>query len=296
MAMNSSGPISLGGTTAGQSIELENGGPGTATISLNDTAVRSLAGVPSGVITMPTNFYGTSNSVTINITLSANTYNYDVWSAVSTNPSYSAGKTTVNLTVNPGVYVGSTSTGAYAMLVPSSFNPGDSVNIINNGFILAKGATGGNGGPGTSGGSPGGAGGSAIYVNRPTTITNNSTVGAGGGGGGGGSGSPQPRGALYGGGGGGGGAGYDPGSGGSGGSPGGTPGGTGTTSSGGGGGAGNGFGSPGGSGGGLGSSGNPGSTPSPARPAGTGGPTGNYITGNSFVTWPATGTRLGGVA
>ena len=63
MALNSSGPISLGGTTAGQSIALENGGSGTSTISLNDAAVRSLAGVSSGAIIMPTNFYGKSNYV-----------------------------------------------------------------------------------------------------------------------------------------------------------------------------------------------------------------------------------------
>jgi hypothetical protein len=63
MALNSSGPISLGGTTAGQSIALENGGSGTSQISLNDAAVRGLAGVASGAITMPTDFYGKSNAV-----------------------------------------------------------------------------------------------------------------------------------------------------------------------------------------------------------------------------------------
>lgn len=58
MALNSSGPISLAGSTAGQSIALEiNQGP-TTQISLNDSAVRTLAGVASGAITMPTNFYG----------------------------------------------------------------------------------------------------------------------------------------------------------------------------------------------------------------------------------------------
>ena len=61
MALNSSGPISLAGTTAGQSIELELGGAGVTTISLNDTSVRGLAGVPSGAITMPTDFWGKSN-------------------------------------------------------------------------------------------------------------------------------------------------------------------------------------------------------------------------------------------
>jgi hypothetical protein len=60
MALNSSGPISLAGTTVGQSIALELGQSATGQISLNDLAVRELAGVPSGVIVMPINFYGKS--------------------------------------------------------------------------------------------------------------------------------------------------------------------------------------------------------------------------------------------
>ena len=66
MAMNSSGPISLGGTTSGQSIETQLGGSGTTTISLNCINVRNLAGVATGQITMPTNFYSKSvNSIGI---------------------------------------------------------------------------------------------------------------------------------------------------------------------------------------------------------------------------------------
>jgi hypothetical protein len=61
MTLNSSGPISLGGSTAGQSINLELGKAATATVSLNDTDVRTLAGVASGAIIVPTNFYGKSN-------------------------------------------------------------------------------------------------------------------------------------------------------------------------------------------------------------------------------------------
>ena len=63
MTLNASGPISLAGTTAGQSIEIELGGTGTTQISLNCTTVRTLAGVASGAIVMPTNFYGKSNAV-----------------------------------------------------------------------------------------------------------------------------------------------------------------------------------------------------------------------------------------
>ena len=60
MPLNTSGPISLGGATAGQSINLELSQPATSTVALNDTNVRTLAGVP-GVATqivMPTDFYG----------------------------------------------------------------------------------------------------------------------------------------------------------------------------------------------------------------------------------------------
>lgn len=61
MALNASGPISLAGATSGQSIALELGLSSTGAISLNQTAVRTLAGVPSGAITMPTNFWGKSS-------------------------------------------------------------------------------------------------------------------------------------------------------------------------------------------------------------------------------------------
>jgi len=62
MALNASGPISLAGSTVGQSIALELGQSATGVISLNDTAVRGLAGVSSGAITMPTSFWGKSNT------------------------------------------------------------------------------------------------------------------------------------------------------------------------------------------------------------------------------------------
>ena len=69
MALNSNGAISLGGSTQGQSINLELGNGATSAVSLNDTAVRGLAGVSSGSIIMPTNFYGKSSfSTVVNIT------------------------------------------------------------------------------------------------------------------------------------------------------------------------------------------------------------------------------------
>ena len=62
MTLNSSGPISLGGATTGQSIALELGQSATGQISLNDTNVRTLAGVSSGAIVMPLNFWGKSSA------------------------------------------------------------------------------------------------------------------------------------------------------------------------------------------------------------------------------------------
>jgi len=65
MTLNSSGPISLGGSTTGQSINLEIGANATATVSLNSSTVRTLAGVTANnsAITMPTDFYGKSYTV-----------------------------------------------------------------------------------------------------------------------------------------------------------------------------------------------------------------------------------------
>lgn len=61
MALNPTGAISLGGPTTGQSVAVELGLSGTAQISLNDTVVRTLAGVASGAIVMPSDFWGKSN-------------------------------------------------------------------------------------------------------------------------------------------------------------------------------------------------------------------------------------------
>lgn len=62
MPLNASGAISLGGATAGESINLELGLSATAQVSLNDTVVRTLLQVPSGQISM-SSAYSKSNAV-----------------------------------------------------------------------------------------------------------------------------------------------------------------------------------------------------------------------------------------
>ena len=69
MTLNSSGPISIGGTTNGQSIEQEINGstfssPYTSTASLNDSSLRGLVNISSGQISF-SNFLGAS-SFTLN--------------------------------------------------------------------------------------------------------------------------------------------------------------------------------------------------------------------------------------
>lgn len=61
MTLNASGPISLGGATVGQSINLELGQSATALSSINATNARTLAGIPSGQIAL-SNFYGKSSN------------------------------------------------------------------------------------------------------------------------------------------------------------------------------------------------------------------------------------------
>ena len=182
MTLNASGPISLAGTTPGQSIELELGGNGTATISLLDTSVRTLAGVPSGPITMPTNFYGkasgpfpvpiTSNQLNANLRTLALAAGWDGISAAT-------------VTINAGVYIWSNNTGIPALTIDGSWPGG--VTLINNGYIIGMGGAGGTGywlSPGLvySNGQPGGP---AISLGVNATITNNAGAYIAGGGGGG---------------------------------------------------------------------------------------------------------------
>jgi hypothetical protein len=189
MTLNSSGPISLAGTTTGVSIEIENGGNGTTMISLNDTAVRTLAGVPSGAITMPTNFYGKSNTFTGSYTFTTNTANAAL--NITSISGYIAGKSNITVTVNSGIYLyATTNTSTYGLNL-SGGTTGDTVTLVNNGYIMGLGGAGGTSNPSTPG-NAGSTGGPALNVGIGVNITVNNTnasayIGGGGGGGGGGS-------------------------------------------------------------------------------------------------------------
>ena len=220
----SSGQISLGGTGLNQSMTIEagraNNSAGTVTASLNDPDLRQIAGIPNAYSQISFfDFYGKSSTITL--VIGANAQNVNLYTLAGS-PVFAK---KIILTINPGVYIGSTSTSTPALNIGTGWPAGTTITIINNGYILGAGGAGGAGGnyysqPGIAG-APGGP---ALNLTWPITITNNGYIFGGGGGGKGGnetsvsSGGKSPVTFWYGGGGGGGGAGYNAGGGGSGGS------------------------------------------------------------------------------
>jgi hypothetical protein len=217
-----------------------------------------------------------------NLTISGDTTNYNIFTQAGSPSS----ATTLTVTINSGVKVGSVNTNTPA-LVTGNFPTGSNITIVNNGTIVGAGGAGGYGSSQASGiysGGPGSSGGSALSLSMPVTITNNGYIEGGGGGGGGGTaiGSHIVAG---GGGGGGGGCGYISGTGGTGGAVGGGAGSPGTFSSGGSGGGGT---AGGGTGGGCGAAGATGTVSNPVQAyyGGAGGAAGAaIITNGNTITW-----------
>lgn len=190
MSLNTSGPMSIGGTVAGQSINVELGLSPTANSSIGQSNFRGLAKVPTGEISLD-DFYGKSNVIIIP-PISVNTADFTLSSADISG--YISGQTTVEVVIDENVYVYSTDT-LKAALTFNNFALGDQINIVNNGFIMGKGGNGGyvqNNGegqpptyiPATNGGAaivsfPVKGFGQGVHFN----VTNNGYIGGGGGGG-----------------------------------------------------------------------------------------------------------------
>jgi hypothetical protein len=195
MTLNASGPISLAGTTSGQSIEVENTGNGTTQISMNDTAVRTLLGVSSGAISM-SSAYGKSYRPQLTYTYCSGSGYQNTTFTASSLSGYKAGFTDIVITVNPGVYIWSSSTGSAALTITGATS-GDTIKLINKGYIMGQGGGGGGGGSYT-----GASGYTAISLGYNVTIDNTYSSGYIGGGGGGGGGAYTLGTNYYGGGGG----------------------------------------------------------------------------------------------
>jgi hypothetical protein len=134
------------------------------------------------------NFYGKSLSFTFSPTISANTANYNLKAAAIAAGWNQTTPLNATVTINSGVYVYSTSTGAYAFQTGVTFPAGSVLRLINNGIILGMGGSGGGGGnPSVNvNGVAGAVGGPAMLIQHAIQITNNGSIAGGGGGGGGG--------------------------------------------------------------------------------------------------------------
>jgi len=161
-------------------VNSELGRSATATISLNETAVRNLAGVGSGTISM-SNLQGKSNVFTFAI--ASNQINANL-RTLAVNAGWNQ-SSAVTATINGGVWISGSeqANSTPALTINGSFPNG--VTLINNGAIAGRGGTGGNGAWQSALGTAGAAGGLALAVSVGVTIQNNGTIAGGGGGGGG---------------------------------------------------------------------------------------------------------------
>lgn len=280
-------------------VNTELGQSATAVIALNDANVRTLAGIPTGAISMG-NLQGKTSS--FSFTLASGTDVNLRTQAIAAGWPQSA---PVIATIDAGSTIQASSTGTAALTISGLFPGG--VSLTNGGTIIGRGGNAGAGGfnagplnnTASNPGGAGGAGGLALLVSSAVSIDNaNGRVSGGGSGGGGGGGGQKPplSAQAAAGGGGGGGIGV---------SLGGAPnGGAGTLIAVGAGGAGSvgplcrgGNGGTGGSYGSAGTSGNPGSNNSGAGTrngaGGAAGAAGGCTSGNVNITWTSVGIRDG---
>jgi hypothetical protein len=203
MALPSSGALTLA------QIQAEFGGSNPASLSeyyaggayVPAGTSGTYGAVPSSGAISIRNFYGTAQRVNISYTFTGSVGNASL--NIAAIGGYIAGLSNVTVVVNPGVYLYATSTGSAGLSLFGG-TTGDTLTLVNYGYIMGQGGAGGNGF--TPSGA--GAGGPALSIGRSLTINNTygaafiaggggggasrNTAGSGGGGGGAGGGGGGP--------------------------------------------------------------------------------------------------------
>jgi hypothetical protein len=169
-----------GNPISASQINSELGYSSTAQLSMNDSGLRTLAGSSSGTQFHFSDMYSKQRRVSLSYHISTSSQNANF--STSTVPGYLAFASDVTLYIDSGVYCWSDNTGLWGLSTQSF--PGDTLTLVNNGYIMGAG---GLGGGCSSNQSAGGNGGFALEINDNITIDNrNGYIGGGGGGGGGG--------------------------------------------------------------------------------------------------------------
>lgn len=172
-------------------INTELGFASSASVSLQDSAVRTLLGksTSSSQISLYDG-YGKSAATVLSRDITWNLSNYDMradaialgWDGVKA--------LNFTVTLNAGYAIMSASTGSYAFYVSPTFPAGSKLTLVNWGYIVGRGGDGGRGGDSyvnnTGNGVAGNGGGPALYAGFSISINNGGYIGGGGGGGGGG--------------------------------------------------------------------------------------------------------------
>jgi hypothetical protein len=143
------------------------------------------ATIPTSGVIAVSNFYNTTGTFIFNQTISSNTANYNLNTALTAAGWNGTTPVTATVTINAGVIVYGTGYSGNVGFTVGSLPALSTVTITNNGTIA------GYGGFGAGTASAGGAGGVALSISYPTTLTNNTYILGGGGGAGGGGAGPE---------------------------------------------------------------------------------------------------------
>jgi len=228
--LNTTGPISIGGSVVGESINLEFGFTATRTTDMA-SLYRGAGIVSGGAPNVPTSglisladFRGATNNVFVPppaaTLIQADQTNFNLRNYLISLGWDGTSLVSAVFTINAGVVISSNSTSIPGFTTGGNFPPGSDVTIVNNGYILGMGGQGGHGSTATlmngtdklglpttyyqfsAHGTSGLPGGTALafngsldpLVSAKIKLTNNGIIGGGGGGGGGASSIVQPYG------------------------------------------------------------------------------------------------------